>query len=219
MRRRLAVFALGVLALLTYAADQPVAPPEMEKRPSLWDSGTVVDETGSQRLAAYKGWVYWQNGESEQYVKLLPGICPQWIPRHLGQEDRWFYLFLPVGFDGKSELWIGSTQGQYLGKAAEGMFYVNSTPILSANGKALASVLRPLCRAAGNRVSVHVLLINKCIEKQSRQRLLFTADGGAITGLRFEDDHTISFMLTLDGVTQKKVLGIEEPQPSSPADR
>jgi len=191
---------------------------DIEKRPSLWDSATAVDETGSQRLAAYKGWVYWQSGDSQPYVKLLPGICPQWLPRHQGQNDRWFYVFVPVGFDGKSELWIGSTKGQYIGKAAEGMFYANSTPALSPNAKSLASVYRPLCSAAGDEVSVHVLIINDRIEEPSRQRLVFKSRGVGVTDLRFKDDHTISFVVVEGGKSETKVLKIDDAQQSPGGD-
>jgi hypothetical protein len=207
------IFIVGVRIVLANDAVQVIPSAEMEKRPSLWDSETVVDEVGAQRLAAYKGWVYWQKSDADPYVKLLPGICPQWISHHSGQQDRWFYIFLPVGFDGKSELWIGSTRGRYMGRAAKGEFFVNSTPALSPNEKSLATVLRPRCNAAGDTVSVYVILINDRAESPSQERFVFTASGAAITDLRFEDDCTISFMVTQEeGVTQKKIIDMATPQ-------
>src|SRR5947209_12778670 len=136
------VLALLLFVESAWGAEDVIRAEVMERRMHLWDSQRVQAQDHDLKLAAYKDWVYLQTGKEGIYKKLVPGICPQWIPTHNGQTDHWFYVFLPVGFDSKSELWTASTEGYYLGKSAEGMFVVNSTPVLSPDGEKIASVLR-----------------------------------------------------------------------------
>src|SRR6266478_2335016 len=153
------VVALLLFLDTAWAAEDVIRAEVMERRIHLWDSQTVQAPDDDLRLAAYKGWVYLQKGKEGIYTKLVPGICPQWIPTDKGQPDHWFHVFLPVGFDGKSELWTASTDGYYLGKAAEGMFFVNSTPVLSPDGQRMASVVRPLATVQGDRSFVSVIKV------------------------------------------------------------
>lgn len=191
----------------------------MDRRIPLWDSERVQTEDGELRLAAYKDWVYLEKGNSGIYKKLVPGICPQWIPRYRRKRESWFYLFLPVGFDSKSELWIGSTDGYYLGKAAEGYFQVNSTPVLSPNGKLIVSVFRPLARASGRRTSISVIRLKPVGNgRLSTQEWIYRAVSVQIQDLRFEDNDTVSFKFKRTGSDKVETKKISlKPRQSSPS--
>jgi hypothetical protein len=219
MARTAILEAILLLSMLLPACVSERTKVTIEKRPHLWDSYTAVDETGTFRLAGYKDWIYLQESPGKPYIKLLPGICPQWLPKHKGQEDRWFYLFLPVGYDSMSELWIGSTRGKYLGKAAEGLFCVNSTPTLSPDGKALASVLRPLVQAQGDLVSVSVIWLNSRISKPSTQTWVYKDKGVSIEHLEFKDATTLAFTVLTSGKRREETLSISPPQQHAPLDR
>ncbi|MHC4568113.1 MAG: hypothetical protein ACYTE3_20415 [Planctomycetota bacterium] len=219
MARTAILEAILLLSMLLPACVSERTKVTIEKRPHLWDSYTAVDETGTFRLAGYKDWIYLQESPDKPYIKLLPGICPQWLPKHKGQEDRWFYLFLPVGYDSMSELWIGSTRGKYLGKAAEGLFCVNSTPTLSPDGKALASVLRPLVQAQGDLVSVSVIWLNSRISKPSTQTWVYKDKGVSIEHLEFKDATTLTFTVLAPGKRREETLSISPPQQHAPLDR
>ena len=194
----------------------------MERRFVLGLSQMVQTQDGELRLAAYKDWVYIQKGKKQDYRKLVPGTCPQWLPRHKGQTDRWFYLFLPVGFDGKSELWIASTDGYYLGKAADGYFRVNSTPVLSPDGKTIVSVYRPLVTAAGNITRISVIRLKPVGNgHDSTQHWVYRADNVVIQHLRFEGNDTVTFKAkSIRGDrAETKRISLKSLQPSSSGDK
>ena len=208
--------ALFLFLETAWGADDVIKAEVMDRRDHLWDSQTVQTSEDDLRLAAYKGWVYLLKGEEGIYKKLVPGICPQWVPRHKGQRDRWFYVFLPVGFDGKSELWIASTDGNYLGKAAEGMFFVNSTPVLSSDGKAIASVLRPLLGVQGDHSKVTVIRMKLGDGQVSSQDWIYEADNVDIQDLRFLDNDRVSFKSVQGEQVQMKTISLNAIQQTAP---
>ena len=231
-KRRRLVIPLCLVAFACSCAKAPVTPSYvlgaedaikaevMDRRFRLWDSQTVETPDGDLRLAAYKDWVYIERGKEGIYRKLVPGICPQWIPRHEGQPDRWFYVFVPVGFDSKSELWIASTDGYYVGKADHGYFFANSTPVLSLDGRAIAGVVRPLLGVQGNRWQVTVIRKKPLADgQQSTQDWIYEADNVEIQDLRFEDNDTVSFRVIQDGQEETKTISLKSPQPSPEVDR
>jgi hypothetical protein len=183
----------------SWGAEEVIPAKIIEERMLLWDSQTVRTQDDDLKLAAYKGWVYLQDGNEGDYRKIVPGNCPQWIPRHKGQTDRWFYVFLPVGFDGLSEIWTASTDGNYLGKAAEGMFQVNSTPVLSPDGKTLATVLRPLTTAQGDWSFVTVINMRLGDRVKSSQDFIYKAHNVDIRDLCFENEARLRFTVIHEG--------------------
>lgn len=212
------VLALLLFLETAWGAEDVIKAEVMDRRIHVWDSETVQAQDDDLRLAAYKGWVYLQKGKDGIYKKLVPGICPQWIPRHKGQEDHWFHVFLPVGFDGKSELWTASTDGYYLGKAAEGMFHVNSTPVLSPNGKAMATVVRPLSKVQGDRWSVTVIRDIKIADGYvSTEDWIYETENGYIQDLRFEDNDRVSFKCIQNDDVQMKTILLNPLQQTAPA--
>lgn len=219
------VLALLLFLETAWGAEDVIRAEVMERRIYLWDSQTVQAQDHDLRLAAYKDWVYLQKGKEGIYKKLVPGICPQWIPTHKGQPDHWFYVFLPVGFDGKSELWTASTDGYYLGKAAEGMFFVNSTPVLSPDGERIASVVRPLARVQGDRSSVTVIKMRLGDGQVSSEDWIYEGKNIDIRDLRFENNDRVSFSVIQDGRSQLKTVSLSslqqiappEPPPAAPA--
>ena len=118
-----------------------------------------------------------------------------------------------------SELWIGSTTGKYLGKAAEGLFLINSTPTLSPDGKALASVLRPLTQVQGGLVKVSVILLNSSISRPSTQSWVYEDKDVSVVDLRFKDATTLTFVILDDGKRHEKTITIASPQQNAPLDR
>ena len=211
--------ALFLFLETAWGADDVIKAEVMDRPSHRWDSQTVQTQDGDLKLAVYKGWVYLQKGKDGIYKKLVPGICPQWIPSHKGQSDRWFYVFLPVGFDGLSELWMASTAGNYLGKAAEGMFYVNSTPVLSPDGKAIASVVRPLTSVQGHRSHVTVIRMKLGDGQVSSEDWIYEADKADIQDLRFEDNDRVSFKCVQGEQVQMKTITLNSLPQTAPANR
>lgn len=210
------VVALFLCLETAWGAEDVIKADVMERRIHLWDSQTVQSQEDYLRLAAYKGWVYLQKGKDGIYEKIVPGICPQWIPRHKGQVDQWFHVFLPVGFDGMSELWTASTDGYYLGKAAEGMFFVNSTPVLSPDGKTIASVIRPLSKVHGDRSSVSVLKMRLGDGQVSSEDSVYEGNNVDIRDLRFEDNDRVSFTVIQDGRPQMRTVSLSLLEQTAP---
>jgi len=212
--------SLFLIFQIAWGAEDVIKAEVMERRFIQGLSQMVQTKDGEFRLAVYKNWVYIQNGKKGDYRKLVPGTCPQWIPRHKGQTDRWFYLFLPVGVDGKSELWIASTNGNYLGKAADGYFQVNSTPVLSPDGKVIASVYVPWCKAQGDRTSISVIRLKPVGDgQQSTQEWIYRAVKVQIQDLRFEDKDTVCFKVIRGGQVETKRISLKSLQSSPSGDK
>jgi len=154
----------------------------------------------------YKVWIYYQAAPGEPYSKRVPGICPQWRPKAYDGEIRKFYLFLPVGYDGKSELWIADVEGCLWGKAAEGYFQINTTPVLSSDGRVLASVFRPLTEVQKGHYYLTAIEINDSISTPSVQQWLYHSEGAAISDLEFIDRDTLSFSLNKHDEAQDRMI-------------
>ena len=180
----------------TCMACQELTEEKVSKLDRFWNSDPSVNDTGKDRLFGYKGWIYHQSASGEPYKKLVPGICPQWIPKRKGQnaQDR-FYMFLPVGYDGKHELWMSDLKGDLLGKSAEGYFHVNTTPVLSPDGKVLVSVFRPLATIQRDNYYISVIEINESVSEPCFQQRVYHSKGAPIIDLKFVDSETISFNL------------------------
>lgn len=187
--------AVSLFSAKCFACDE-INEETVKKRFSFTSSDPSVDSSGNQRLVEYKEWIYYQAAPGELYKKLIPGICPQWIPKRKGQETQTdFYMFLPVGYDGKSELWRSDTKGSRRGmsKAAEGYFQINTTPILSPDGKVLVSVLRPFGTIQRDNYYIKVIEINEGVSEPCFQQWVYHSKGAPIIDLKFVDSETISF--------------------------
>lgn len=88
-----------------------------------------VHPTDGRKLFHYRGDVYLANGD--KVTKLMQGEFPIWHPDGSGH----FLVFLDIGYDGLSEIWLADTKGRYILKVAEGYLNILSKPKVSPSGK------------------------------------------------------------------------------------
>src|SRR6185436_6439562 len=104
---------------------------------AMWDERVAVGPDGGT-LATYKGWIYYRASGHSHYEKVVPGHSPQWYratDERCGAgcvlERTWFYVFLEVGFDALSEIWLADVGGHYLGRVCAGALNINSSPVIA----------------------------------------------------------------------------------------
>lgn len=196
----------GLVFAVYCSASQELSEQTIKNRDLYFHNEPCADDSGTCRLVEYKDWIYYQAAPGEPYSKRVPGICPQWRPKAYDGEIRKFYLFLPVGYDGKSELWIADVEGCLWGKAAEGYFQINTTPVLSSDGRVLASVFRPLTEVQKGHYYLTAIEINDSISTPSVQQWLYHSEGAAISDLEFIDRDTLSFSLNKHDEAQDRMI-------------
>ena len=197
---RLTVSALSAVIFTLFAACVPRIPTgndrlcldaTIRERFDGSDNKSVTARNESGTLTEHRGWVYYRRTEDDVFTPIVSGVCPQWKPSLHGDE---FYVFLPLGYDGASELWIASINGRLINKACEGRFGINSSPIISPDGKQFVHIHRPLISSAGNIAYLEHCLIPTAAEDVTRTSRLFTAGKAQeIDELRFVDDTKIEF--------------------------
>jgi hypothetical protein len=148
----------------------------------------------SGTLVEHRGWIYYRATDKSEWHPVLPGKCPQWFDKH---DSNHFLVFQDIGYDGMREVWLGTTQRQFVQKMAEGHIHINSSPIVSADHEALLHLIRPVVMVQGDVSHVAYIALPDSPETRINQQILFSGKPGEwITDLKFIDEGAVQFVVT-----------------------
>jgi len=167
-----------------------------------WFNAEIPTYRG-QKLASYRGWIYYKEKVDVPYEKILPGICPQWA--HDDNQDAAAelgrcYVFLQTGLEREVEMWSVDIRNKlYLGRVGRLTNSINNSPIISPSGTHFVHVVNPVSISDG---AVYLIRYFERSSKPSHsgemvssERLLFETREGSIHRLKWVDEGTVSFLI------------------------